>query len=342
MNAFREQIKSNPLIVGVAIGFLVGAIFGLVVLGWWIWPVDWVDSIPSELVYQEKVEYLRTTIEAFGQNNDVGKAKTRYESLGEDAQKALTEIAQNPGTIPVDVVLNFSNQVAGAGALPTPGAGATPGVEQTPTTEEKPSGSFLGSLWPLLCLLGLVLAAILAFLFLRLRSQRGTGMVTPAMQAEEAKRQAVWTDYEASGAEPPIAQYMASYKLGDDLFDDSFSIDSASGEFLGECGVGISDTIGVGDPKKVTAFEVWLFDKNDIQTVTKVVMSAHAFDDAATRQRLEAKGEPVLAAPGAETVLETQTLQLVARVVDMGYGRGAMPEDSFFENFILELAIWQK
>jgi hypothetical protein len=44
----------------------------------------------------------------------------------------------------------------------------------------------------------------------------------------------------------------------------------------GECGVGISETIGVGDPKKVTAFEVWLFDKNDIQTVTKVLMSAHA------------------------------------------------------------------
>ena len=96
-----------------------------------------------------------------------------------------------------------------------------------------------------------------------------------------------------------MAQFMASYRLGDDLFDNSFSIDSPAGEFLGECGVGISETIGVGDPKKVTAFEVWLFDKNDIQTVTKVVMSAHAFNDVAIRQRLEAKGEPVLAEPGS-------------------------------------------
>ena len=79
---------------------------------------------------------------------------------------------------------------------------------------------------------------------------------------------------------------MTTYMAGDDLYDDSFSIDSPSGEFLGECGVGISDTIGVGDPKKVTAFEVWLFDKNDIQTVTKVLMSEHAFNDAAIRQRL--------------------------------------------------------
>jgi hypothetical protein len=135
---------------------------------------------------------------------------------------------------------------------------------------------------------------------------------------------------------------MASYKLGDDLFDDSFSIDSASGEFLGECGVGISETIGVGDHKKVTAFEVWLFDKNDIQTVTKVLMSEHAYNDPAIRQRLEAKGEPVLLEPGVETVLETQSLQLVARTTAMSYGNSEMPEDSFFEHLLLELAVWTK
>jgi hypothetical protein len=139
-----------------------------------------------------------------------------------------------------------------------------------------------------------------------------------------------------------MTQFMSSYRIGDDLFDESFSIDSPAGEFLGECGVGISETIGVGDPKKVTAVEVWIFDKNDIQTVTKVVMSAHAFNDTGTRQRLEAKGEPVLADPGAQTVLETATLRLVARVVEMSYGEGALPEQSFFEGLVLELAIWQK
>jgi hypothetical protein len=44
---------------------------------------------------------------------------------------------------------------------------------------------------------------------------------------------------------------------GDDLYDDSFSVDSPSGDFLGECGVGISETIGVGDPKSL-GLEVWL------------------------------------------------------------------------------------
>ena len=35
----------------------------------------------------------------------------------------------------------------------------------------------------------------------------------------------------------PMVQFMASYKAGDDLFDDSFSVNFPSGEFLGECGV---------------------------------------------------------------------------------------------------------
>ena len=71
-------------------------------------------------------------------------------------------------------------------------------------------------------------------------------------------------------------------------------------------------------------------------------MSAHAFQDGAINQRLRAKGEPVLADPNTEFVLETQTLQLVARVVNLGYGEGAMPEESYFDQLLLELAVWQK
>jgi hypothetical protein len=135
---------------------------------------------------------------------------------------------------------------------------------------------------------------------------------------------------------------MTTYVLGDDLYDDSFSIDSPTGEFLGECGVGISDTIGVGDPKKVTAFEVWLFDKNDIQTITKVLMSEHAYNDPSISQRLMSKGEPVVIEAGQHIMLETATLQLEARVIDMNYGQGALPNGSYFERLTLELAIWQK
>jgi hypothetical protein len=135
---------------------------------------------------------------------------------------------------------------------------------------------------------------------------------------------------------------MTTFAIGDDLYDDSFSIDTANGEFLGECGVGISDTVGVGEPKRVSAFEVWLFDKNDIQTVTKVLMSTRAINDLATRQRLASKGEPVEAHEGLQVMLETASLQLQARVVELVYGQGAMPAGSYFERLTLELAVWPK
>ncbi len=143
-------------------------------------------------------------------------------------------------------------------------------------------------------------------------------------------------------SDTPVAHFMTSYVIGDDLYDDSFSIDAPNGAFLGECGVGISDTIGVGDPKKVTAFEVWLFDKNDIQTVTKVLMSSHAMNDDAIKQRLASKGEPILLEPGQQILLETATLQLEAKVIEMVYGQGALPSGSFVERLTLELSVWPK
>ena len=161
-------------------------------------------------------------------------------------------------------------------------------------------------------------------------------------RASDISGQTEMPTYETSGQDQPISQFITTYTLGDDLFDDSFSIDSPSGEFLGECGVGISETIGFGDPKKVQAFEVWLFDKNDIQTVTKVLMSPHAFNDVATFQRLQAKGEPSMVERGKQVVLETAALQMVAAVSNAEYGQGALPEESYFDRLTLEISVWSK
>ncbi|NLZ26438.1 MAG: hypothetical protein GX884_02535, partial [Chloroflexi bacterium] len=97
-----------------------------------------------------------------------------------------------------------------------------------------------------------------------------------------------------------------------------------------------------GEPKKVSAFDIWLFDKNDIQTVTKVVMSKHAFNDAATRQRLEIRGEPIMADDGKQFVLETATLRLEAKLLSFQYGDLPLPDDSYFQRATMELAIYRK
>jgi len=145
-----------------------------------------------------------------------------------------------------------------------------------------------------------------------------------------------------SVVQKPVAQFMSTYAFGDDRYDESFTFDAPNGEFLGECGVSISDIIGVGEPKKISAFDIWLFDKNDIQTVTKVLMSKHSYEDATTRQRLEIRGEPILAEPGAQFVLQTATLRLEGRIVDVMYGDMPLPEDSYFQRSTVELAIYRK
>jgi len=140
----------------------------------------------------------------------------------------------------------------------------------------------------------------------------------------------------------PLAEFVTTYVLGDDHYDPSFSIELESGEFLGECGVGISETISIGKPEKVTAFEVWLFDKNDIHTVTMVLMSQYAFDDEALRTKLAPKGGPVLAKVGKELILETESLRVQARVIEVTYGIGNLPPNSFFEHLTMHMAAWVK
>lgn len=133
---------------------------------------------------------------------------------------------------------------------------------------------------------------------------------------------------------------MTTYILGDDLYNESFSLGTIGGEILGECGVSIYETIGAGEPKKVSAVAIWLSDKNDIKTTTKVVMTEHAYNDPNIRTQLDPKAEVVIVRPQEQVQLETSTLQLRATVVDIEYGTGAMPSKSYFERITLDLEIW--
>jgi hypothetical protein len=138
-----------------------------------------------------------------------------------------------------------------------------------------------------------------------------------------------------------LATFMSAYVFGDDLYDDSFAIEPDGG-FAGECGIEISETIGVGDPKKVTAFEVWVFDQAEIQTLTYVVMSEHAYNDQALRAKLAPRGEAVLAVQGKPIILETRTLRMEVRIIDLEYGEGSLPPNSFFQKITYQLAVWVK
>jgi hypothetical protein len=354
--AAQFKIMAKPVISSLApslirLGLvLLGIVIGLV----WAYlgaPTKFYDAEPVHLEQGYKDQWIKMTAVEYAESGDAEEAGRKIVDGGVTPAMIEALMVENQAADPT----LYSQLQA---LLPIAQANASSAARQA---EEIERSTLSGILGPLACVIGTaIIGIILALLFTfywavpigkwsKSAGARPLGAGAVATSGTHAERMAAQkavadqkTDFAAVGETPPVSQYMSTYILGDDLYDDSFSIETASGEFLGECGSGISETIGVGDPKKVTATEVWLFDKNDIRTVTKVLMSEHAYNDQALRTKLAPKGEAVLAQPGGMTVLETQTLRVQVRIVDLQYGEGSLPPHSFFERLTVEIAAWPK
>lgn len=146
-----------------------------------------------------------------------------------------------------------------------------------------------------------------------------------------------------SQATAPLNQFVARYNLGDRDYDINFVIEAPNTDFLGECGVAVSEVLDNESPQRVTALEIWLFDKDDIRTVTKVLLSPYAASDEAIRSRLAPKGELVEAREGETVELETVSLRVQANLREVAYGwEPEYPEKSYFEHVVIELIPMQK
>jgi hypothetical protein len=346
MKSAVDLVRQHILMVVIALA--VGVAAGIP-LGWAT--VRVVNTTPAVMRPDLQEDYLRMAIDSFRVNRDPNLAVQRWDELGPAAATMFVKVQEDPKGMDPAVIVAYGQviQAVKGQSLVPEGSQGTPSSSGT-----APFRTAL--LIAAVVVLALVAAAVVLFVMRRasprLARARATASATSSASSSSSMpapapaarptRAAPRTDFESLGVAPPITQNMTTYVLGDDLYDESFSIDTASGDFLGEYGVGVSETIGVGEPKKVTALEIWLFDKNDIKTATKVLMSAHAFRDPGIRGRLEAKGELIEVEPQRQIMLETETVQLLATVVDLQYGDGAMPEKSYFERVTLELAIWRK
>jgi hypothetical protein len=328
-----DTVENRSVLVGLG-AFILGFLIGLFVFGWGLTPVEWTGGGPQHLSETDQNLYLITLARLYSIDNNrthVMNALGRWE----EAPQEICQLAAE--SRPVDPA--EAQRLEALAAVLNNNQGCA-GVDITPAVEEEGGG--LGSLL-LLLLLIIVFIFILGGIFYVLRrpgAAREQTYAYPEAMATAVPETLSETDEEVAAT--PIARFQTTYVRGHDTYDDSFSIENAQGDFLGECGVGISESIGVEAPKNVTAFEVWLFDKNDIRTVTKVIMSDHAFFDEALKAKLAPKGEPVLAREGETIVLETATLIVNAEITEMEYGSGALPPESFFERFTMELSAWAK
>lgn len=334
-----DMIKKQPGI-SVAAAFVVGLFIGLVVLGWWLIPVEWTGANIQNLDTNQQANYLKLVAELYSHQPGNG---AKFQQILVGWNGVDTTICQTAATAadPAEKArlenLAFVVNPAGCASVPVSATSATE-AQATPTTQTEEEGS---NLFPILLFALLLLILVAAIWFVMQRRN--------AMMAEEGGD----ADYADLPDTPPVmsdsgmiatplARFQTTFNYGHDSYDDSFSIENANGDFLGECGVGISESIGSDSPKNVTAFEIWLFDKNDIRTVTKVIMSDHAFFDEAIKAKLAPKGEPALARENETIVLETASLIINAEIREMKYGTGVLPPESYFERFTIELSAWAK
>lgn len=219
---------------------------------------------------------------------------------------------------------------------PAPVEGAPPPVEEGAPPAETveaapvappPAEAGGGFPWAtiLACLLVLLVVLLVAVLAVRLLGRRKKPVRAPIA-------------WEGEGP-APIKQWTGTYTFGQDNYDEFFTIETLEGDFLGESGIGILETIQGTDPKQVVAFDVGLFDKTDITTLSRVLMSPYAYNDETIRAKVEAnpQAEAILAEPGKEFTLETSALRVVARVDEMEYG-GA--DQVYFDRLKVTLTVF--
>ena len=326
--------RTSLIVVGV-VGLVLGLLLGML-LFWVVFPVQWTDARSYDLSPDSKAEYVALVADSYRLDKDTAGA-AQYLELWTPEEKeeavagaiAMYQAGNQPDKVQAvqDLAMVLGISLPGeAPAIPEPAA--QPGL-------------FDRLRVPCLVFFGVLLVLVLGWIGFRVAMrQRAAEEPVPA-QVRRVEVPPPAEDWEGVG-QPPLGHFFTTYELGEDTYDESFSIETPMGEFLGECGMGISETIGLGDPDNVTAFEVWLFDKSDIRTVTKVVMSEHAYQDDAVRARLASKGEPVLAKLGSPFMLETTGLQVRVDVSELVYSQGDVPPKSSFDKLTVELVAMAK
>ncbi|MCL4297642.1 MAG: hypothetical protein KJ077_18015 [Anaerolineae bacterium] len=378
MSDTRPSIKSvqRTLIVGVLVGLILGCAIGAGLVGLYIQqnpPVYAGGAYPNELTQNYQDHYIAMVIDSYqvhrnlpdAQNrlksfdpatkvNALGKWSVAYTTNGQAAEaQAVNELAANlraaenwsPDVIAAEVgqlASEFQGDSArlqavnafGANLNVVPQEAAQPAGQPpaqataAPAAPPAESGGGFPWRWVLACLLLLILL-VAAVLLLGRWQQNRTKARKPA--------QPVW---EGEGP-APIKRWTGTYTLGQDNYDEFFTIETDNGDFLGESGMGIMETVPGSSPKQVTAFDVGLFDKTDITTLSRVVMSEHAYNDPTMRAKIEAnpQAEAILAEPGKKFTLETSAMRVEAKIDEMEYGPGG---NVYFNKLKLSLSVFVK
>lgn len=340
----------------LVVAFIVGLLIGWFVLGWGLAPVQYTGARLNDLQVEDQQVFLAAQAEAFALTQDNRVAIERLQTLG--SQQHVAEIAaqvvQQADAAGDVVTADRVRAMAAAVGLTVPAAAppAAQPAEQPAAEAQQGSGSLVTILGLALLAGGIVLAA---WLLLRGRA------AAPEQEAEQFTtetlvdegRSGAYPAKPAAAVPPPPApgpaaersgsgqEFTAAFHQGDISYDQSFDIDGPDGVYWGECGMTMSEAVQ-GDPERVTALEVWLFDKSDIRTVTKVLMSDYAYGNQALREKLSSRGDAILLAPDLGFVLDAQTLRLMGKIVELEYDDSQAPARSTIRRVRVQLRVMRQ
>jgi len=266
----KTVLQSVPLFIPklVPVGLLLlGLLLGFV-WAYGIRPMVYTAAEPVNLGESWKQEYIKQVAWQLSASGDTNNAKNQLSYLGNAKDVVDAMIATNAD--PQNLTPKLQQ--------------LEPFAANNPDQQAKVSPNLLNANYtPLLCLVALALVVGVPIIVNTLVpigmlfQRRSTAPTTVQTGLDKERReantaaQAQKTDFAKTAPDrgAPVTQFVTTYLLNDDVYDESFAIELPSNEFLGETGAGISKTLTDGKPKLVTAMELWVFDKNDIRTVTR-------------------------------------------------------------------------
>jgi len=200
MNEKPRSSSCFVLAISAPISFILGLIIGLVVLGWWLWPVEWSGGDLSMLDPGSQMDYLSAAVSSYAYDQDEAVAQSRFANLGDERNAVLTALyTAEPA--------RSANIEAFAAAVGASSALTTPSETQAVETAAAEGGS-MGILESLLaqpvltigavCLGLVLLVALLLILALSRRRRQKTGAEPGAAETAQP---------EFSPPSPPYSVY---------------------------------------------------------------------------------------------------------------------------------------
>ncbi|MGJ3240796.1 MAG: hypothetical protein ACFE0Q_18965 [Anaerolineae bacterium] len=236
-----------------------------------------------------------------------------------------------------------------------------PDIDSTSAPEIRSSNDLTNFLWafvvPIILMVVLIVVVVLLWRFLIYDNlvapvlQRIAEMRDPELAAQSQRsREELKIQQEQRRLREELSKQSSDAELGQAVmtqlaiytpgrtFDESYEIELESGEFLGQSGTVIAESV---DPDPI-AVEVWLFDMFSSKNIAKIFVTPQGYADPAIRSKLEADVDNpatdiVVADLNNVLTIDTEKLRLQAKFSILEINANGR-----FENFNMQMRAWNK